>query len=132
MTHNQQLRIALLMAGTLTYGGAAVAHHSYAATYFLDKTVDIQGEIATFMYRNPHSILQVLAPGADGKTYRWACEWAGTLSLDHSGVNRLTPRPGDKVIITGVPGRNLEDHRLLVKTIQRPADGWKWAGDSRS
>ena len=35
---------------------------------------------------------------------------------------------GDHVVITGNPGRNPEDHRLRMRTIARPSDGWKWGG----
>ncbi len=31
------------------------AHHSFAATYFEDKTVTIEGNLKQFLYRNPHS-----------------------------------------------------------------------------
>lgn len=123
--------IALLVVGTLTLGGAAVAHHSRAATYFLDRTVTIQGKIVMFTYRNPHAILQVMAPGNDGQSYRWACEWGDTLMLDNSGINSNTLKPGDKVVVTGLPARNPEDHRLFIKSIQRLVDGWKWSGDAK-
>ena len=40
----------------------------------------------------------------------------------------ISPDAGDHVIITGNPGRNPEDHRLRMRTITRPSDGWKWGG----
>ena len=43
-------------------------------------------------------------------------------------LTRETLKPGDHVIITGNPGRNPEDHRLRMRTITRPSDGWKWGG----
>jgi hypothetical protein len=130
MTRLRTLGLLLLSAGALTLGATAMAHHSYAATYFLDKKIEIKGEVVVFMYRNPHSVLQVMAPGADGKNVRWACEWAGTRALDKGGISNVTLKPGDKVIITGLLGRNAQVPRLFVTAIQRPADGWKWAGDS--
>jgi hypothetical protein len=130
MTSVRALAIGLLWATVWTIDGTALAHHSYAATYRADQTIRIDGVVAMFMYRNPHSTLQVLVSDPDGKSYRWACEWAGTRALDSDGVSNITLKPGDKVIITGLPGRNPEDHRLLVKSIVRPADGWKWSGDS--
>jgi hypothetical protein len=129
MTRARALVVALFWIGA-GINSTAFGHHSYAATYLFEQTIRIEGEVMMFMYRNPHSTLQVLAPGPDGKSYRWACEWAGTRALDRNGVSNVTLKPGDKVIITGAPGRNAENHRLLVKTIERPADGWKWSGDS--
>ena len=111
--------------------GTAPAHHSVAATYFTDRTITIRGQVMEFMFRNPHAVLEVMGSSDDGKTYRWACEWRGTLELRRLGIDRDSLRPGDKLIVTGLPGRNPEDHRLLIKAIERPADGRKWSGESQ-
>lgn len=130
MTLWRSFGVVLIATAAVAYDQPTFAHHSYAATYYLDQTVEIRGEIMVFMYRNPHSIIQLMATDKDGQKVRWACEWAGTLSLDQKGVNRMTLKPGEEVIVSGVPGRNPEDRRLLIKSIERPADGWKWVGDS--
>jgi hypothetical protein len=39
-----------------------------------------------------------------------------------------TLKPGDRVIITGAPGRNASERRIHLKSIERPADGWAWRG----
>lgn len=104
----------------------ALAHHSFAATYFVDQTVTIEGDVVQFVYRNPHSILQLIAKDQKGKATHWAVEWAGTLDLDRSGVKKERLLPGDHVIVTGSPARNPDDRRIRLKTIERPSDGWKW------
>jgi hypothetical protein len=48
--------------------------------------------------------------------------------LSRDGVSRDTLKPGDHVIITGNPGRNPEDHRVRMRSIKRPADGFGWSG----
>ncbi len=121
---------SLLLASLLCLAAPRTfAHHSFAATYYTDKTITLKGEVVQFMYRNPHSILQIMAPGEDGKMYRWAVEWAATLTLDRDGVTRDVLKPGDKVVVVGQPSRNPADHRVRLKTIERPSDGWKWGGD---
>jgi hypothetical protein len=35
-------------------------------------------------------------------------------------------KPGDVVVITGNPGRNAADHRIRMRTLLRPADGFGW------
>src|SRR5665213_1411261 len=45
-----------------------------------------------------------------------------------AGVTHDTLKPGDKVIVVGNPGRNPADHRIRMQSIERPSDGWKWAG----
>jgi len=104
------------------------AHHSFAATYFEDKVQKIEGDLVQFLYRNPHSFVHVEAPDDKGVTQRWAVEWGAGQQLTQQGVTRVTLRAGDHVIIEGSPGRNAEDHRLRMRSIVRPSDGWKWSG----
>ena len=88
---------------------------------------DIEGDMIQFMFRNPHSFVHLVAPDDKGQVQRWAVEWAAAGQLN--GIGRDTLKPGDHVIITGTPGRNTEDHRLRMRSILRPSDGWKWSGN---
>ena len=93
-----------------------------------DKTQSIEGELVQFRFQNPHSTLILEARTQTGVQQRWTLEWAAGLRLTQQGITPNTFRAGDFVIVTGHPGRNPEDHRLRVRTIARPKDGWKWAG----
>jgi hypothetical protein len=118
----------VLAAGALITSRPAFAHHSFAATYFEDKTQKIEGNLVQFLYRNPHSFVHVEAPDEKGVMQRWAIEWGAGGQLGRQGVTRETLKPGDHVVIVGNPGRNPEDHRLRMVNITRPSDGWKWGG----
>ena len=121
-------RLALALVGAALVSGAMVhAHHSFAATYIVDKEIKIEGDMVQFMFRNPHSFVHVQAPDAKGEMQRWAVEWAAAGQL--TGISRDTLKPGDHVIITGNPGRTAEDHRVRMRSIFRPKDGFKWSGD---
>lgn len=125
----RSLLLGGLAVAALAVGGARLqAHHSFAATYFEDKTETIEGDLVQFLFRNPHSFVHVEGKDASGNVVRWAVEWGAGLQLNRQGVTRETLKPGDHVIITGNPGRNAEDHRLRMRTISRPSDGWKWGG----
>ena len=104
------------------------AHHSFAATYNEEVTQKVEGNLVEFMFRNPHSFVQLDAPDEKGAMQRWVVEWAGGQALNNTGVNRDTLRPGDHVIVMGKPGRNAEDRRLRLVSMERPKDGWKWSG----
>jgi hypothetical protein len=120
--------LALVAGAMVVSSGRAYAHHSFAATYFEDKTQKVEGNLVQFLYRNPHSFVHVEAPDDKGVMQRWAIEWGAGGQLGRQGVTRETLKPGDHVIIVGNPGRNPEDHRLRMVNITRPSDGWKWGG----
>jgi hypothetical protein len=123
-------RACIVALGTLLVYAPSQAHHSFPATYLVDQKVTIDGQIVQFLFRNPHSFVQVMAKDpANGQMQRWAVEWGSGGALTRDKVSRDTLKPGDKVIITGSPGRNASDHRLRMISIERPSDGWKWAGN---
>jgi hypothetical protein len=105
-------------------------HHSFAGTYKEDAAPEeIRGTLRSFNIRNPHSFVQVedeKLKDKDGNPVRWAIEWGAAGQLAQQGVNNGSLKVGDKVVVTGSPGRNPEDHRLRMRSITRPADGWKW------
>jgi hypothetical protein len=119
--------VAMLMVACVV-AGAAAAHHSFAATYDSSREAIIEGEVAQFLFRNPHSMVQVLAPDETGEIRRWAIEWAGVNVLTGEGISRDTLRIGDRVVVRGNPGRVAADHRLRMLSIRRPIDGWEWRG----
>ena len=111
----------LAVAAAIVIGGSAQAHHSYAL-YLEDRTVSIEGELAQFVYRSPHTIVTLKT--ADSATYN--AEWWDRRELASVGVTGDTLRIGDRIVITGSPGRNRDDHILHVKGVRRIADGWRW------
>jgi hypothetical protein len=121
--------IAVIIAGAFIAGSMRVsAHHSFAATYHEDRTVQIEGKLVQFLYRNPHSFVHVEAPDEQGAMQRWSIEWGGAGQLGSQGVTRETLKPGDVVVISGSPGRNPVDHRIRMQTLRRPSDGFVWGG----
>jgi hypothetical protein len=111
-------------------GMPVLGHHSFAGTYLEDaKPQEIKGTLKTFNVRNPHSFVHVddeSLKDKDGNPVRWVIEWGAAGQLAQQGVSTGTLKVGDKVVVTGSPGRNAEDHRLRMRAITRPSDGWKW------
>jgi len=118
----------LVELAAMTATVPAQAHHSFPATYNVEKTMTIEGTVVQFMYRNPHSFLHVAVADKNGKTVTWAVEWGAGGALSDNGVKADTLKPGDKVRVTGNPARDAAAHRLRMKSIERPSDGWKWSG----
>jgi len=114
--------IAVLVA--LSLAGTLFAHHSFSATYNTDQTVTIEGKVAQFLLRNPHSFLHVVAKNKDGKEEIWNVEWAAAGQLAGTFVDSL--KAGDPVVISGNPARDPADMRLRMVTVKRTSDGANW------
>jgi len=117
----------VVLAGVVPLYG----HHSFAAYYHEDKSVSIEGELVEFEYRNPHAWVYILAPDERGQMQRYGAEWGNPGRLSRQGITKETLKAGDRLIVTGSPSRNPADFKLHLKGVQRPADGWKWAGGRR-
>ena len=125
------MRIALAILIALAAAVPAGGHHSFAAYYFEDQTVTIEGQVVEFDFRAPHAWVHVNAPDAQGQMRRFAAEWANPRRLTGDGIPRDTLKAGDRVIITGSPGRTASEYKIHLKRIRRPADGWEWTGARR-
>ena len=129
MKHRLLILVSLSVLAVLTLaGGLAFAHHSASATYIHGQSVKIEGTLKEFIWRNPHSFMKVEAKDEKGQMQTWVIEGAAPAQLLESGLTTSTLRPGDHVIVSGQPGRIAEDHRMLLETVERPSDGFKWKG----
>jgi hypothetical protein len=105
-----------------TYG-----HHSFAAVYFESESVTIEGEVVEFAYRAPHAWLYVRAADPEGRMQRYGAEWANPARLERDGVAKDTFQSGDRVSISGSPGRDESAHQIHLKQVTRFSRGqWTW------
>lgn len=104
----------------------ASAHHSFAATYIEDKAITIEGELVQVHFRNPHSFVHMTVKERDGSVVRYSIEWGGAAQLGDQGVTRETFKPGDRLVISGNPGRVPSDHRVRMISLRRSSDGFGW------
>jgi hypothetical protein len=118
--------VVLLVAVAMLAGARAYAHHSFAATYFEDRMVTIEGDLAQFQFRNPHSWVHVNVKEKDGTVVRYAVEWGGTGQLGNTGITRDTLKIGDHVVISGNPARNPKQHQVRMLSLHRTKDGFGW------
>jgi hypothetical protein len=124
----RNLMALIAVAVSLGAVGQAFAHHSFAATYDPDRKIKIEGTVKEFIWRNPHSFIKIEAPDDKGTVQMWTTEWAAPTQLSEAHLTRTSLKPGDKVVIMGQPGRDVDAHRIRVTSVMRPLDGWKWEG----
>jgi hypothetical protein len=127
----QTISVLTVLAALVALGGAVAAHHSFPAYYFEERSVSIEGEVVEFVNAAPHAWLYLHAPDDTGTIRRFGAEWANPTRLARDGITSETVRPGDRVIVTGSPGRNAAEYKIHLKAIERPADGWKWRQAAR-
>jgi hypothetical protein len=124
---------ALVLCGVAVLCVPLLGHHSFAVFYIEADTIQVEGDIVEFQYRNPHSWVHVAGrEGAFGTPKVYAAEWTSTSQLERNGITKTTLRAGDAVRIWASPNKNPNDNRIRLKRIERPSDGWTWRGGRES
>ncbi len=117
----------LVTLGLIALGAPAAAHHSFAAFYFEDQSVSIEGVVTEFHYVNPHTWVYISAADDTGIQRIVGAEWSNPARLAQAQIRKDTIKPGDRVIITGSPARDPQGSKIHLKRIVRLSDGWTWA-----
>ena len=122
----------MLLASLVLLAGAGrlFAHHSFTAAYEAGKRIDVEGVVKEFVWRNPHSYVRLDITNKEGKTEGWTLEWGSSTQLSAAKypVTRTTLKFGDRITVSGEPGRDPEARRIRIFSIKRAIDGWEWQG----
>jgi len=122
---------ALAFVGVAILCDPLLAHHSFATYYIEADTIEIEGDVVEFQYKNPHAWLYVAGQETFGARKNYAAEWASRTQLERDGITKVTLRAGDSVRIWASPNRDPSDNRVRLKRIERRADGFKWGQNRR-
>jgi hypothetical protein len=115
--------IPLWALGIAVYAAPIFAHHSIAGVYDTRRQMTIEATVAQFHFVNPHPILTVRIGDGGAGAQVWQLEMDNRRELTGIGMGEDTLKPGDRVVVAGNPSRN-EAHRLYVRRLDRPADGF--------
>ena len=121
----------LVGIGVVALCAPAQGHHSFSEYYLESDTIEVEGEVLEFQYKNPHSWIHVMGQEAFGGRKPFAAEWASVSRLERDGITAKTLRPGDIVRVWASPNRNPNDNRIRLKRIERRSDRWSW-GQNRN
>jgi hypothetical protein len=120
---------SILLAALIAAAQPGWGHHSLAASYFLDQQIIIEGTLVKLDIANPHSFIFIDVLGANRTTLRWLAEWVDPRGFACAKVDPTALKAGDKLRITGAPGRDpAMPQRLLVESVTRLSDGWTAKG----
>lgn len=117
------LCVAMLLSARLQ------GHHNFADIYLEADTIDIEGEVVEFQYKNPHSWIHVQAQDTFGAQKIYSSEWASVSRLERDGITKDFFKVGDRLRIWASPNRNPNDNRIRIKRMERRSDKWKWGGN---
>lgn len=124
----------LVSMGAMAFSGIVVAHHSFAM-FDSTKEIVLTGVVKEFQWTNPHTFVQLVVPGSDGKSVEWSIEGSSPNGLSRIGWKRTSIKAGDQVAVTinplrsGQPGGNFvqlkfADGRILSRRSgEAPAAG---------
>ena len=106
MKLNNKIVIAALVFSTMAiFIPVAIAHHS-GVEFDTTKTVELNGTIKEFQFKNPHTWIQVMVPNSKGEAVEWSLEWGSPNALGRDGIRPATFPVGAKVTVRINPMKN--------------------------
>jgi hypothetical protein len=82
------------------------AHHSFAAVFDVNVTVEVNGTVTDVEWMNPHAWIHLDVENAGGDIERWSFELGSPNGLIRRGWSRATIQPGDVISISGYRARD--------------------------
>jgi hypothetical protein len=112
--------IVLFLLATASYG-----HHS-RSNFNFGATLELEGTISSFEFRNPHTFLSLTVTADSGEVQEWLLAGNSIASLKSAGWAADTFSIGEQVKVVGNPDRN-ERKRLLFLDVITKMDGSTYA-----
>lgn len=121
MKLNSKLILKTVAAGMLVLGTAisttsVQAHHSFAAEFDANKTIQMTGIVTKVEWTNPHVWIYFNVKGDDGKMANWGVELGPPHLLQRRGWRRDTLQIGTSIDVDGFLARN-GSSRVNARTV---------------
>ena len=104
-----RMRVSSAIAGALFAAAAvapALAHHSFAAEFDINRPITLEGVVTKMEFSNPHSWLHIEVTLENGEKEQWAVEGGAPNALVRRGWNRNSIPAGTPVRVEGYQARD--------------------------
>jgi hypothetical protein len=112
-----QTILPLAAIGAVLAAAPADAHHAF--NMYDGTVVAVTGTVQTWVWQNPHAMIDLLTTKPDGTTQIWKVECSAPNIIGRRGWSKDSLKVGDKVPITLHPMKDGSMYGLLM-TVTRP------------
>jgi hypothetical protein len=98
--------VAAAAASAVFACASALAHHSFAAEFAIDKPIELTGKITRVEWVNPHSWFHMEVVGDDGQAVTWMVEGGSPNALVRRGITKNSIPIGSELIVRGYGTRD--------------------------
>ncbi len=95
------MRFALGLGLLIAAAAPVLAHHSFDAEYWDDKTVTLTGYVTKIDWQNPHAYIYFNTQLPDGSMKEMRFELGPPYALVRGGWKKETVKIGDKITVEG-------------------------------
>ena len=93
------------IAVLLLFSSPLRAHHG-AAAYDNKNPLTLKGTVTDFQFVNPHCQVYFDVKNDRGEVEHWRSELTAPNKLARAGWTKRSLKPGDQILVTGLPGKN--------------------------
>ena len=102
---NSKREMAWVLAGLCLLPLASFGHHAAQVTYHMDQIIEVEGQITSLLWRNPHIRFTINVSDAEGQTALWDVESIPVTRLTRVGVSADVVGVGQTVRVAGFPSK---------------------------
>ena len=96
--------------------GSASAHHAFNM-YQNDRYVTLNGVVKSWVWKNPHAMIEFIATSPDGSMETWSVECSSPNIIGRKGWSMDSIKVGDKMPLTLHPMKDGSKYGLMVSVI---------------